>query len=91
MVEEERADSVYILTSPEGVTYNSTTQLTGLGFSSVSTFSAEDMVDLLDVADLDSNYTATYWPWIQSRDTENSLNVWLPPTYEVVRNIAFNR
>jgi len=88
MVEEERADSVYILTSPEGVTYNSTTQLTGLGFSSVSTFSAEDMVDLLDVADLDSNYTATYWPWIQSRDTENSLNVWLPPTYEVVRNIA---
>ncbi len=88
MVEEERADSVYLVTSPEGVTYNSTSQLTGLGFSSVSTFSAEDIVDLLDVADLDSNYTATYWPWIQSRDTENSLNVWLPPTYEVVRNIA---
>ncbi len=88
MIEEERADSVYIVSSPEGVTYNSTSQLTGLGFSSVDTFSAEDMVDLLDVADMDSNYTATYWPWIQSRDSENSLNVWLPPTYEVVRNIA---
>lgn len=88
MVEEERADSVYILTSPEGTTYNKTAQLTGLGFESVSTFSAEDMVDLLDTADFDSNYTATYWPWLQSRDNENSLNVWLPPTYEVVRNIA---
>ena len=54
----------------------------------MSTFSAEDMVDLLDTADFDSNYTATYWPWLQSRDNENSLNVWLPPTYEVVRNIA---
>jgi phage tail sheath protein FI len=88
MVEEERADSVYILTSPEGTTYNKTAQLTGLGFETVSTFSAEDMVDLLDTADFDSNYTATYWPWLQSRDNENSLNVWLPPTYEVVRNIA---
>lgn len=88
MIEEDRADSVYILTSPEGVTYNKTTQLTGLGFTTVDTYTAEDMVDLLEVADIDSNYTATYWPWLQSRDSENSVNVWLPPTYEVVRNIA---
>ena len=88
MIEEERADSVYIVSSPEGVTYNKKTQLTGLGFTTVDTYTAEDMVDLLEVADIDSNYTATYWPWIQSRDSENSVNVWLPPTYEVVRNIA---
>ncbi len=88
MVEEERADSVYILTSPEGVTYNSVSQLTSLGFSSVNTYSADDMVGLLEAADIDSNYTATYWPWIQSFDNENNVNVWLPPTYEVVRNIA---
>ncbi len=88
MVEEERADSVYIMTSPEGVTYDNTGILTGLGFNSIVADSAEDIVDLLDVADVDSNYTATYWPWIQSRDQENSVNVWLPPTYEVVRNIA---
>jgi hypothetical protein len=88
MIEEDRADSVYLVTSPEGVNYTSTLQLTGLGFSTVDTFTAEDMVDLLDVADIDSNYTATYWPWIQSKDNENNLNVWLPPTYEVVRNIA---
>ena len=88
MIEEDRSDSIYLVTSPEGVTYNKTTELTGLGFTTVDTYTAEDMVDLLDVADIDSNYTATYWPWIQSRDNENNLNVWLPPTYEVVRNIA---
>jgi hypothetical protein len=88
MVEEERADSVYVLTSPEGVTYVNTTQLEGIGFTTVDTYSADDMVGLLESADIDSNYTATYWPWIQSRDNENNVNVWLPPTYEVVRNIA---
>ena len=88
MVEEERADSVYILTAPEGATYETTTQLTGLGFNSAEVDTPEDIVDLLDVADIDSNYTATYWPWIQKRDNENNVNIWLPPTYEVVRNIA---
>jgi phage tail sheath protein FI len=88
MVEEERADSVYILTSPEGVTYNNVVQLTSIGFATISNYTADDMVGLLEAADIDSNYTATYWPWIQSKDTENNVNVWLPPTYEVVRNIA---
>ncbi len=88
MIEEERADSIYIMTSPEGVEYDNSSQLSGLGFNSVDILAAEDLVDLLEVSDIDSNYTATYWPWIQKRDTENNVNVWLPPTYEVVRNIA---
>jgi len=88
MIEEERADSIYLLTAPEGVTYDNTVQLTGLGFNTSEVFSAEDIVDLLELADIDSNYTATYWPWIQSRDSENNVNVWLPPTYEVTRNLA---
>lgn len=88
MIEEERADSIYILTSPEGVVYDNLNQLTGLGFTTTDISSAEDIVDTLELADIDSNYTATYWPWIQKRDTENNVNVWLPPTHEVVRNIA---
>jgi len=88
MVEEERSDSIYIMSAPEGVTYNNSSQLTGLGFNSVEVSTPEDIVDLLDLADIDSNYTATYWPWIQKRDNENNTNVWLPPTYEVVRNVA---
>ena len=79
MVEEDRADSIYIVTSPEGVTYDNSSQLTGIGFTTADILAPEDIVDLLEVADIDSNYTATYWPWIQERDTENSLNVWLPP------------
>lgn len=88
MIEEERADSLYIMTAPEGVVPQNNPQLSGLGFDSVEVFSAEEIVDLLEDADIDSNYTATYWPWIQKRDNENNVNVWLPPTYEVVRNIA---
>jgi len=88
MVEEQRADSVYILTSPENVEYDTTDSTIGFGFNSVAINDAASLVDLLAAADIDSNYTATYWPWIQERDTENNVNVWLPATLEVCRNIA---
>lgn len=51
---------------------------------------AEDVVDLLDTADLDSSYAATYYPWIQINDPVNNKNVMLPPTLEVCKSIAFN-
>lgn len=88
MVEEERADSVYIVTSPENVEVENEDPLVGFGFNSVTINDASSLVDLLDAADIDSNYTATYWPWIQEKDFENNVNVWLPPTLEVCRNIA---
>ncbi len=88
LVEEDRADSLYVLTTSEGVTYDNVSSTSGLGYTSADISSAEDMVDLLEIADIDSNYTCTYWPWIQERDKENSVNIWLPPTLEVVRNIA---
>mgnify|MGYP003639322880 FL=1 len=89
MVEDERADSIYILTSPDGaVTDDSTFDLAGLGFSTIDKLTPTAIVDLLDDADIDSNYTATYWPWIQMKDTENSVNIFLPPTLEVVKDIA---
>jgi hypothetical protein len=88
MIEEQRADSVYIVTSPENVEYDTTDDTVGFGFNSVFINDAESLIDLLDAADIDSNYTATYWPWIQERDDENNVNVWLPPTLEVCRNIA---
>lgn len=43
--------------------------------------------DLSDVA-IDSNYSATYWPWIQIRDVDNATQLYVPPTGEVCRNIA---
>ena len=88
MVEQERADSVYIVSSPDNVTYDTTTVTSAFGFNQATIDSADALISLLDAADIDSNYTATYWPWIQERDTENTVNVWLPPTLEVVKNIA---
>ena len=69
MIENDRADSLYIINSP-----NKTT--------------AEEVIDDLDSVALDSNYSATYWPWIQVRDGDNATQLFLPPTGEVLKNIA---
>ena len=89
MVEEDRADSIYLVTSPDGaVQEDSSFDLNGLGFNTIDKLSPDAIVDILSDADLDSNYTATYWPWIQMKDSENSINIFLPPTLEVVKDIA---
>lgn len=89
MIEEDRADSIYLVTSPDGaVNETNSFDLDGLGFSTIDKLAPDDIVDILDDADIDSNYTATYWPWIQMRDTENSVNIFLPPTLEVTKDIA---
>jgi hypothetical protein len=75
MVEEERCDSIYIVTSPD---------LDGGG----QVITVEEAVDNLESTGIDSSYTATYWPWVQVNDTENNVLVYLPPTIDVCRNIA---
>jgi hypothetical protein len=74
MVEQDRADSLYIMTTPD-------TDLSG------DALTPEDVADRLDGM-YDSNYSCTYWPWIQVNDTENNVYIWMPPTRDVVRNIA---
>jgi hypothetical protein len=73
MIEEERADSLYIMTTPDT--------------SNGDIMSTEDVVDLLD-GQFDSNYSCTYWPWVQINDAENNVLMYIPPTRDVVRNIA---
>jgi len=75
MVEVDRADSLYIITTSD-------TDSDGVAIT------PDEAVDLVDNSDIDSNYSCTYWPWLQMNDTENNEYVWLPPTLEVVRNIA---
>lgn len=76
MIENHRADSLYIVTTPD-------TESDG-----VTPMAAADIADFLD-GTFDSNYTCTYWPWIQVDDTENNVYVWMPATRDVVRNVAF--
>jgi len=74
MIENERADSLYIINSPN--------------VSGTTSAAAEEVVGLLDDKSIDSNYSATYWPWIQVRDTDNATQLFIPPTGEVLRNLA---
>lgn len=73
MIETERADSLYILTTPD--------------YYDGSVLTVEDVADNMDGM-YDSNYSCTYWPWIQIQDAENNVLIWVPPTRDVVRNIA---
>ena len=75
MIEVDRADSLYVITTPD-------TDDDGLALS------PSEAVDIVEDSGIDSNYSATYWPWLQMNDTENNRYVWLPPTVEVMRNIA---
>jgi phage tail sheath protein FI len=81
MIENDRADSIYICTTPD---YNMFTP----------TISADDLiypqeaVDNLEGTGIDSNYTATYYPWVLTRDSVNNTQIYLPPTAEVTRNLA---
>jgi hypothetical protein len=39
---------------------------------------------------IDSNYTATYYPWIKIIDTSRNLPIWVPPSVVVPGVLAFN-
>jgi hypothetical protein len=82
MVQFSRADSVYIATTPDYFMY------TPDGTNSLDIFYPQTAVDNLDNTGIDSNYTATYYPWILTRDTVNNTQIYLPPTGEVCRNLA---
>ena len=78
IIEDDRADSLYVIDAPH---------ITSTVGNSAS--STEEVIDDLDDADIDSNYSATFWPWEQINDAENGVRLYLPPTLDVVRNIAF--
>ena len=69
IIENDRADSLYIINSPNYTT-------------------SDETISSLDDLGIDSNYSATYWPWIQVRDTDNATQLFIPPTGEVLKNIA---
>jgi hypothetical protein len=82
MIEFERADSLYITTTPD---YNlflpTTTGVDGLIYP-------QEAVDNLEETGIDSNYTATYYPWVLTRDSVNNTQIYIPATAEVTRNLA---
>lgn len=72
---ESRADTLYIIDSP---------RLS----DSLAKGTSEEVVSALQDTGIDSNYAATYWPWIQINDANYNKYTYVSPTMEVVRSIA---
>ena len=73
---EERADMFYVIDAPR-VTVGETKG------------TADQVVEALDATGIDSTYAGTYWPWIQVADVNTSRYVYMPPTFAVVRSMAY--
>lgn len=82
MIQFSRADSVYIATTPDYQMF------TPDATNAQDIIYSQEAVDNLDNTGIDSNYTATFYPWILTRDTVNNTQIYLPPTGEVCRNLA---
>ena len=80
MIEEERADSLYVVTTPD--------KPKGASDYEDEMYTPEDAVSNLEDSNIDSNYTCTYYPWVKYLDTENNQYINLPVTKDVVRNLA---
>ncbi len=81
MIENDRADSIYITTIPDFNLLQPSTSMDNLYYP-------QEVVDILETSGIDSNYTATYYPWVLTRDTVNNTQIYLPATAEVTRNLA---
>ena len=81
MVEEERGDSVYVVTTPD--------KPFGASDSVLEMFTPSDAVDNLDDSEIDSNYVCSSYPWNKYFDSANSQYIYLPPTKDMVRNFAY--
>ena len=82
MIEFNRADSLYICTTPDyDLFLPTTTVIDGFIYPT-------EAVDNLENTGIDSNYTATYYPWVLTRDSVNNTQIYIPPTAEVTRNLA---
>ena len=80
MIEEERADSIYVVTTPD--------KPSGAGDYVDEMYTPDEAVGNLEDTEIDSNYTCTYYPWVKYLDQDNSQYIYLPATKDAVRNFA---
>jgi hypothetical protein len=80
MIEEERADSIYVVTTPD--------KPYGAGDFVDEMYTPDDAVFNLEDTEINSNYTCTYYPWVKYLDEDNHQYIYLPPTKDAVRDMA---
>jgi hypothetical protein len=81
MVEIDRADSIYVATTPDFDLLQPSSSMDNFIYP-------QDAVDTLADTGFDSNYTVTYYPWVLTRDSVFNTQIYIPPTAEVCRNLA---
>lgn len=79
MIEEERGDSLYIMTTPDKPFGNSDNDM----------YYPDEVVSNLEDAEIDSSYAATYYPWVKYYDADNSVYINLPATKDAVSAMAY--
>jgi len=82
IMETQRTDTLYIIDSPD-------IDIAIEVGERADNLAATEIVDLLENTAIDTSYACTYFPWIQIPDTQNNVNIWLPPTGEVLKAMAF--
>jgi hypothetical protein len=77
---EDRADTLYVIDAPRLAIID--------GDGTVSKGTPEEAVNSLESTGIDSNYAATYWPWIQIEDTLSGKYTYQAPTLLAVKTLA---
>lgn len=80
MVEEERQDTLYVVNTPD--------KPSGANDYEDEMYTAEEAVENLLDTNISTTYACTYYPWVKYLDTTNNQYIYLPPTKDVVRNMA---
>lgn len=80
MIEDKRQDTFYVVTTPDKP-YGSSDAVEDM-------YSSQDVAENLEDTLIDTYYAATYYPWVKKFDEENNKYIFLPPTKDVLRNMA---
>lgn len=76
MIEDERGDSIYVMTTPDK----------DVDGNMIYPYEA---VSNLEDAEIDSNYAATYYPWVKYFDADNNRYINLPATKDALAAMAY--
>ena len=68
-------DALYVMASPQ---YD----------KDMYAYSADEVASFLEESEIDSPYACTFWPWVRYWDGDNKRYIALPPTKDVVRDMA---
>ena len=81
MIEDERGDAIYVMTTPD--------KPFGASDAVADMYTPDEVVENLEDSSVDSSYATTYYPWVKYFDATNNVYINLPATKDVVRNFAF--